>query len=115
MSGKESVLEERLWERGKDGRSACVCVFCEDRESVCSSLHVYEHLSMNESIECVCVQIRACVAREDELHSNRLTDVRVRVHVRVCVLVEVYALLWHMRVRSCLITDQALRQRQTAL
>lgn len=29
--------------------------------------------------------------------------------------VEVCALLWHMHVQTCLITDQALRQRQTVL
>lgn len=36
--------------------SWCVCV-SERRWKVCSSLDVYEYLSMNESIECVCVQI----------------------------------------------------------
>ena len=36
----------------------CVCVCVRERRwtvCVCSSLDVYAHLSMNESIECVCV------------------------------------------------------------
>ena len=67
--------------------------------------------------------------REYELqrstHKSAPRSVCARLCVCVCVCVCVClggrggvfmrALLWHMRVQSCLITDQALRQRQTVL
>ena len=63
--------------------------------------------------------------REYELqrstHKSAPRSVCARGCVCVCVClggrggVFVRALLWHMRVQSCLITDQALRQRQTVL
>ena len=60
-------------------------------------------------------------------YSDLLTNLHLAQCVRGCVCVCVCvclggrggvfmrALLWHMRVQSCLITDQALRQRQTVL
>lgn len=46
------------------GMGVCMCVYVRRwKVCVCSSLDAYEHLSMNESIECVCTNLSMCYER----------------------------------------------------
>lgn len=68
---------------------------------------------------CVCVCTNLSMCYESMNYRDLLTNPHQTHCVCVCVWehggVFVRALLWHMHVQSCLITDQALRQRQTLL
>lgn len=61
MSRKDSILQtpDFVFPCGNEVKmGVCVCVCVRGwKVCVCSSLDVCEHFSMNESIECVCIQI----------------------------------------------------------